>query len=262
MEIKLKLFLFFILFFILGFIYLFTPQIISDTIYGILFGSLKFIYMDKNKNVISFTFNHKNYDGNLMAYSIEHNLVKYKIEKDTNIYNFEKYQYLNNNRILHFSRFTSSISYLLKEIIENADREIKVCIVVSIRDKIKDYQSKGNFLKLAYFTIIPSDNIYDICSKVQTSVKNTQSKNYLNNNTTCHDFVSSFYNVDYIFDSWRSLSSIYTKNDGLLIRKSTNKISEKDILNLKDISNLKNKKSFINLDFFDNKYIISGIINF
>ena len=70
-------------------------------------------------------------------------------------------------------------------------------------------------------------------------------------------FVTNFnFDDDY---SWRDLSSIYTKNNRLLIRQSTNKISEKDISNLK---HTKQKKSFITLDFLDNKYIISGIANF
>jgi|TARA_B110000263_G_C15093539_1_gene411932 hypothetical protein len=223
------------------------------------FGLMKFIYMDKDKNVISYTFNHKNYDGKLMAYTIQQELVKYKMEKDINIYNFKPYQYLNNNKILQFSRFTSSVSYLLKEMITHQKRKIKVCVITSIRNKIKVPMSKGNFIKLAYFTIIPSDNIFDICSKLQTSVENTQSKNYFKENTTFHDLFCAYYNVDYVFDSWRDLSSIYTKNNRLLIRQSTDKISEKDISNLK---HTKHKKSFIILDFLDNKYIISNIANF
>ena len=161
--------------------------------------------------------------------------------------------------ILQFSRFTSSVSYLLKEMITHQKRQIKVCVITSIRNKIKVPMSKGNFIKLAYSTIIPSDNFFDICSKLQTSVKNTQSKNYFKENTTFHVLFCAFYNVDYVFDSWRDLSSIYTKNNRLLTRQSTNKISEKDISNLKYT---KQKKSFITLDFLDNKYIISGIANF
>ena len=254
MKIKIKLLTFIILFNI----YLFTPQLLSDIIYGMKFGLMKFIYMDEDKNTISYTFNHRNYDGKLMAYSIQQELVNYKIENDLKTYNFKPYQYLNNDRILQFSRFTSSVSYLLNEMITHQKRNIKVCIITSIRNKIKDPMSKGNFIKLSYFSIIPSDNIFDICSKLQISIKNTQSKKYFKENTTFYEFFSAFYNVNYVFNSWRDLTTIYTKSNRLLIRQSINKISEKDILNLKHATD---KKSFITLDFLD-KYIISGITNF
>ena len=79
---------------------------------------------------------------------------------------------ISNELILQFSRFTSSVSYLLKEMITHQKRQIKVCVITSIRNKIKVPMSKGNFIKLAYSTIIPSDNFFDICSKLQTSVQN------------------------------------------------------------------------------------------
>ena len=256
MNTKVKLFLIIILLYI----YFLTPQILSDTIYEKINGLIKLIYIDYNNNLISYTFNHKDYDGRLMKYSIQKELVKYKNENSIlNIYDFKKFQYLNSNRILQFSKFTSSISYLLKEMLVNQKRKLKIGIFISIRKKIKNQLIKGNFIKFANFTIIPSDSIFDICLKCQTSIKNSQSKRYIIKNTTIHEFIFGFYNSDYIFNSWRDLSSIITKNNKLLIRKSTNKITEKDILNLKY---LKDKKAVIFLDFFYNKYIISNIVNF
>ena len=112
MNTKVKLFLIIILLYI----YFLTPQILSDTIYEKINGLIKLIYIDYNNNLISYTFNHKDYDGRLMKYSIQKELVKYKNENSIlNIYDFKKFQYLNSNRILQFSKFTSSISYLLKE---------------------------------------------------------------------------------------------------------------------------------------------------
>jgi len=248
------------IFFLVGFIILiiFTPQLLSDSIYGMKFGSMKFTYMDQNKRLISFTFDHKNYDSKLMVYSIQKELVKYKIKKNINIYNFKPYQYLNNKRILKYSRFTSSVSYLLDEMIKHQKRKIKVCIIVSIRDKINDNTRKGNFIKFAYYTLVSSDNIIDICSKHHKAVIKTQSKQHIKNNTTFYDFFCSFNNVDYVFNSWRDLSSINTKSNGLLIRQSTTNIIKKDIYNLK----YKKNRSFITLDFFDDKYIISNINHF
>jgi hypothetical protein len=219
---------------------------------------MKFYYMNQNKRLISFTFNHKNYDGELMVYSIKKNLVKYKIERNINIYNFHQYQYLNNNKILKYSRFTNSISYLLDEMIRYQKRKINVCIVVSNRDKTRSYTCKGNFIKLAYYTVVPSDNLIDICSKHHNSIIKTKSKQYIKNNTTFYDVFSSLNNVDYIFNSWRKLSSINTNSNELLIRQPTNNISKQDIYNLKH----KKKRSFIILDFIDDNYVISEVNNF
>lgn len=256
MKINIKVLIFLIL---VLYIYFLTPQILSDFIYGIKLGLFEFIYKDENNNLINYTFNHKYYDGQLMAYNIREELVKYKIKKENQkIYDFEPYHYLNNNRILQFSKFISSISYLLKDILNYQKRKIKICVITSIRNKIKDTTSKGNFLKLSTFTINPSDSIYDICLKCQTSIKKTQSKIHLKKNTTFHDFFNAFHNIDYIFNSWRDLSLIRTKNNKLLIRKSINKISEKDIFNLKHIK----QRTFIILDFFDDKYIISKLFKF
>ena len=210
MNNKVKLFLIIIL---LLYIYFLTPQMLSDNIYEKICGLIELIYIDNNNNFISYTFNHKDYDGRLMKYSIEQELVKYKIKNDIlNIYNFKNFQYLNSNRILQFSKFTSSISYLLKEMLIYQNRKLKVSIIISIRKKIRNPLSKGNFIKFACFTIIPSDNVFDICSKCQTSIKNAQSEKYIKKNTTIHEFIFGFYNSDYIFNSWRDLSSIIIYN--------------------------------------------------
>ena len=58
MNTKVKLFLIIILLYI----YFFTPQILSDTIYEKINGLIKLIYIDYNNNLISYTFNHKDYD--------------------------------------------------------------------------------------------------------------------------------------------------------------------------------------------------------
>lgn len=241
------------------YIYYFTPQILSDNLFMIKCGNVKIIYKDKNQNLISFTFNHRDYDGNLMAYSIQKELVKFKIEKETdiNIYNYKQYQYLNNKSILNYSKFNSSISYLLNDIIRHQKRRIKIGIFVSIRNQIKDIKCKGNFIKLAHVTFEPSDKLIDICNKIHVSIKNTQKQKYFTKNTCISDILET-YNADYIFNSWRDLSSINTKNNGLLIRQPVRNILKKDILDLK----YKQKKSLIILDYLNNKFIISSIINY
>ena len=105
-------------FIILIYIFFFTPQIISDSLINIFAGSIYYIYINQNKNLISFTFSHKNFDGVLASYYIKNNLVKYKNENNIKIYDYKSYQYLNNNTILHYTKFISSISYLLKDILK------------------------------------------------------------------------------------------------------------------------------------------------
>jgi|SaaInlStandDraft_6_1057023.scaffolds.fasta_scaffold02823_3 hypothetical protein len=244
---------------LLVYIYFFTPQILSDSVYSLKFGVVQFIYKDSNKNLISFTFDHKDYDGKLMSYSIQEELVKYKVEKETELklYNFKQHQYLNNKRILQYSKFTSSISNLLNEMITHQKRRIKVAIAVSVRNQLKDIKYKGNFIKLASVTLEPSDTLINICSKIHTSIKNTQQHKYFMK-STCISDIFPLYNIDYLFDSWRDLTSINTKNNGLLTRQSIDNVLEKDILDLK----YKQQKSFIILDFLNNKFIISRIRNF
>ena len=189
-----------------------------------------------------------------MVHNIQEELVEYENVPDTVVYEFKPYQQLDNTRILQFSRFTSSVSYLLKEMVTYQKREITACIIVSIRNKLNDYTTYGNFLKYACFTVIPSDSVLDICSKLQNTVKNVQSIPHCKENTTLYD-LSSALKVDYIFDSWRGFSSITTKSNRLLLRQPTHMLSERDVFDLKHIKN----RSFIVLDFLDNHYIVSTI---
>jgi len=244
-------------FILLYFIFL-TPQFISDYIYGLKFGTMKFIYKDKKNQLLSYHFNHRDYDGSLISNSIQNNIIKYKIEKNIYVYKFEQYQYLNNKRILKYSQFNSSISNLLSKIITNQNRTIKICIIISTRHKQINKIKKGNFIKLAYYIVNPNNNKLEICYKHDLAVKNIKLKKNLKNNTTFYDFIKTFYNVDYVFNSWKDLSSINSINNGLLIRQSTTKISKKDIYNLLYVKN----KAFIILDFINEHYVISSITYF
>ena len=247
-----------IFFFIIIFLVLYTPQILSDFLIGIKCGSIKIYYLDQSNKILSYTFNHRDYDGKLMADSIQNNLIDFKLEKNIDIYKFKQYQYLSNKKILNYSTFTSSISYLLKEMIKNQNRELNICVNVSIRNQLNNYDCKGNFIKYAIYKILPTDNIYDISLKHHNSIQKTKNRKYTNKNTTIYD-MCSLINVDYIFVSWRDLSTIKTINNNLLIRQSTNNILKKDLC---DLINNKKKKSIIMLDYFNDKYIISSIFDF
>jgi len=240
---------------ILIILYFFTPQIFTDSVFGMLHGTMEFIYKVKdNKRLIRYAFDHAQFDGALMVHTIQQELVDYKTIDDVVVYNFKPYQNLDSTRIPTFSRFTSSISYLLREMVARQKKTIRICIIVSIRNNLKDFTSKGNFIKYACFTVAPSDRVIDICSKLQTSVKNVQSSYHFRGNPTLHDFTSVL-SADYVFDSWRIFSSIHTKSGNLLVRQPTTSVSEEDIYNLKH----SRVRSFITLDFLDDKYIISAI---
>ena len=244
-----------------------TPQFLSDITYEIvskiIYGDLNFVYIDGHNRLLCYKFDHKNYDGKLMAYLIKNNLITYKIKKNIKIYKYNQYQYLNNKKIRDYSLFTSSISHLLNEILKIQKRALKICIVVSVRNKLKDKTIKGNFIKFAYYTINPENDIIDICVKHRKSVINVQNEKYVINNTTLHDFISSFYGVDFVFDSWRDLSYISTIDDKLLIRQPTIKITKENIHDLKH----NKKRKFVvcdysdNLNYDDNSYVISDIQN-
>ena len=216
-----------------------------------------FIYLDKDRNLLKFNFHHKKFDGKLIKYIIKDGLVTPTIENNMNIYKFEPYQLLPSERILNYSRFVSSTSYLIKEMLNNQKRKLNICIFVSVRDNLNNKIQFGNYIKFACFSVIPSDDLQYICYKQYEAIKKVCSYKYIKNNTTIYDFYK-LYNIDYIFNSWRDLTIINTINNNVLLRKSLIKISENDIYNLKHYKS----RSVITLDYFDNKYIISKIEKF
>lgn len=249
-----KIILFFII--IIYLIY-FTPQIISDNIWGFYVKNMIFIYLDKDRNLLKFNFHHKKCDGKLIKYIIKDGGGAPTIENNMNIYKFESYQFLPNKRILNYSKFVSSTSYLIKEMLNNQNRKLNICIIVSVRDKLNNKIQFGNYIKCACFSIIPSDDLHYICYKQDKVIKKVSNYKYIKNNTTIYDFYK-LYKADYIFNSWRDLTTINTINNNILLRQSLIKINEVDIYNLKHDKS----RSAITFDYFDNKYIISKIDKF
>lgn len=250
------------LFNFLMYIFFFTPKFITNNIFS-LFGYNKFIYIDKNsktKELLSYIFNHKFYDGKLMSYNIQQELVNYKIENDAILfkplfYNFIIKEY--SKELVNYSKFNIVLSHLLYKMLLHQKRKINICIIVSIRDKLINKMKKGNYIKYACFSVNLSDNIFSIANKYKNSVKEIQNKNYFVKNTTIYDLISSFRNIDYIFNNWRDLSQIKTINNKYLIRQLDNNVTKE---NIEDLINNK-KKAFIIFDFLENNYIISSIKN-
>jgi hypothetical protein len=244
---------------ILLYFILLTPQICSDIFFGLNFENIKLIYVDiQNNNFVKYVFNHRYYDGILMKHVIENNLVNYQTEITEKLYPIQNYQFLNTQRIQKFTLFTSCISHFLYDILQIQRRKLNICIIVSTRNKMKNTVKKGNFIKVSSYSVYPNNSKIDICQAHTKAVLQVKLKNQWKNNSTGIDLLKTFLNVDYIFDSWRELSYIKTKDNKYLVRQFHNKITKQDILNLKYKDNCK----FIYLDFLYNKYIISRIKEF
>lgn len=165
----------------------YTPQIISDILYELKFKNLRLIYYNKKlRKYISYNFNHGDYDGELMAHSIKNNLVKFSEEKNVSVYNFEKYQYLKNNRIKNFSLFTSSIAQLLYKMMIIQKRTLNIIIIVSVRNKSNDFAKKGNFIKFAKYSVNPNNSVIEICNIHHNNVQDVKNNDDGPLNTTLH----------------------------------------------------------------------------
>ena len=232
-----------------------TPICLINYLYLFIFKDINLYYNNKLLQ-LHYTFNHKDYDGELMNFYIK-NLIykKEKKEKKVISYDFKSYQYINCNRILNYSLFTSSVAHLLKKIMNYQNRKkIVAGIVISTRKFLKDKTRKGNYLKFVKYTIYDNNTIYDISNIHNKNISNIKNNKQKILHTTLADIIK-LYNVDYIFNSWRNLSVIKTIDNNLLTRINTKNILEKDIKNFYNINN----KYFIVLDFLNNKYIISNL---
>ena len=238
---------------------IYTPQTISDKIYGKVCGDTIINYLDYSNNNIRYVFNHKNYDGELIAHYIKNNLSKYTLKENIpkcKLKKFKKYQYLNSKRIENYSRLTSTMSYLLYDMMHYQKRSLKIGILVSLRHKLKDKNKKGNFIKMATYTVNPSDTLLDICKIHNDKIKYIKNKNHLRYNTCFSDLIKG-YQCDYIFNSWRSLTDIKTVENKNLIRQYNEEIKKIDMKRLIYMPSW----NFIRLDYIDGNYIIGELVN-
>lgn len=244
----------FILYIILLILFIFyTPFTIMNMIYGSFIPNVKIIYnsqnIQNNNKYIEYNFNHRFFDGNLMHHYIKNNLHP-KIDINSNFNNFEEHQYIDSKRILDHSLFTSAISKLVYKLVNKQQKNLNICIIVSTRDTY-DF---GNFLQFALYTIKQSNTLEEICNIHNIAVKQIQNRKYISNHASLYDFLK-LYKADYIFNSWRNLSSINTIDNRLLTRMSDQKISKTDIENLM----IAKKRAFVITDFIDNSFVISQI---
>lgn len=250
-----SLFAMIVLFIILFRILFYTPHNLGDFIISLCAADINLSYLDKDNNLRMYNFNHKDYDGDRASIFIKDDLSKYTINNQIEVYNIDKpHCKINSKRIKDYTQFTSCISRLTHSMIKSQKRKINIAIVVSVRN-IKDKYKKGNFLKLANYSVNEDDTIEDICHKHTMSILITKKYNQLWNGITLEDIYHTM-NVDYIFNNWRKLTTIKTKS-GILNRINTNPISEKDIIDLIQIPS----RAMIFFDYKDS-YYISGVSKF
>lgn len=238
---------------------IYTPQTIIDNYYDKICGDTIINYFDCSNNNIRYVFDHKNYDGELIAHYIKNNLSKYTLKENVPKYElkkFKKYQYLKSKRIKNYSKFASTISYLLYDIMHYQKRSLTIGIVVSLRHKLKDITQKGNFIKIATYTVNPNDTLLDICKIHSDKIKYIKNKNHLRYNTCFLDIIRGF-GCDYMFNSWRSLTNIKTIENKNLIRQYDKEIKKIDIKRLLYMP----AWYLIRLDYIDGNYIIGKLTN-
>ena len=117
---------------------------------------------------------------------------------------------------------------------------------------------EGNYLKMAIYTIHVHHTFDDICQIHDRAVKNTKTRRYDVLHTTIVDFLSMT-NIDYIFNSWRCLSSIEKYNGAFLSHVNSFKLKEEEINDL--YINDNNLCTLILLEYHYKMYLISSIIS-
>jgi hypothetical protein len=237
---------------------LIVPTFLSNFIIGTVSGNIDFKYsiINYDNKILEYSFHHKKYDGDLMSLTIKKmtNLSE-KINKSKFFYyNYQKVYNPNNPK---YSSFTNICAFILKKILANSNKKIKVGIIVSKRHCLNNKYKSGNYFNIATYYVYPNMNFNNICEihySTIIKVKNNFKKVSLKINDLCN-----FYNCNYIFNSHRNLSYI-ERDDGyklLRIQLKEEIPSEKDI---DDMYHFKNKKQLIVFNNYDKKWIITKIV--
>jgi hypothetical protein len=236
-----------------------TPKKISNYILGFICGNvhLKYIILNYNNNIVEYNYHHQTYDGDLMNLSIK-NLTNLGIKNTENLrLSYNKYQIVPKLNITNYSSFTNACAYILKTVLQNSKKKIKVGIIVSKRHCLTNQFQQGNYMNIATYTVYPYMSLNNICEihiKAITEVKNDCSKTYLK----LYD-IYKLYRCNYVLNSHRSLSYIERNDNYKLLRlQIPSEIpSELDMQNMYYFNTF---KQLIVLNNFENQWIITQII--
>lgn len=256
MKRYIKLFIF-ILILLITFV-LFTPSFFSNFLIGKVSGDIKFRYAitNYNNNVIEYTFNHKKYDGDLMSMTI-----KKKIDVSNKKYNsnllYYNYQKVFNPKVPNYSSFTNICSYILSRVLKNTDKKIKVGVIVSKRNCLKDKFKSGNYFNIATYKVDSTMNLESICKIHNDTVKKVKN-NCKKINLKMYDFLH-FHSCNIIFNSHRDLSYIEREDGYKLIRLQ---LPEElpSLIDIQKMYNFKNKKQLLVLNNYNNDWMITKIV--
>ena len=148
-------------------------------------------------------------------------------------------------------------SKILKTILTNSKRKIKVGVIISKRHCLPSVTQEGNFMNIATYIVYPSMTIEEICKihvDAVTKVKNNCNKTYMK----LIDLYK-LYKCNFIFNSHRSLSYI-ERIDGyklLRLQLASEIPSEIDMQNM---YHFYNSKQIIVLNNYENQWIITQIV--
>lgn len=230
---------------------LFTPQIVSDKMYGLMFGDIQYVFYNQNSLCYEkYVLNHEQYDGELSAKCISQKKLQPIILSDYDAPIIHNNQYLNNDRIKLYSNFTSSISFLLNKVMKLQRFKLNVCIIVSVR---KDF-TKGNHIKFACYSVYPKETVLQIAEKHHSAVKTVQNTKHFKRNTTLGDVFKAM-NTDIVMNNWKSLSEITKCDNSKLRRVNYDQLQETDMDQF--ICSPRNK--FLIFDYFQSKYVLTHI---
>ena len=235
-----------------------TPKIVSDYLIGFFSGyvRLKYIMINNNNNIVAYKYHHQYYDGELMNMSIKNmtNLGK----RNNNIkFFYNKYQAITNPKVPNYSSFTNICAQMLKTILTNSKRKVKVGIIISKRHCLPSKTQVGNYMNIATYVVYPSMSIEEICKihvESVTKVKNNCKKTYMK--------LSDVYKIskcNFIFNSHRSLSYI-ERNDGYKLKRLQLASELPTELEVQKMYNFYNNRQIIVLNNYDNQWIISQIV--
>lgn len=256
MNSLLKLFIV-ILILLISFVLL-TPSSFSNFLIGKVSGDVKFKYAITNyhNNIVEYNFNHKNFDGDLMSLTIKKMINLSDQKMNTNLL-YHNYQKVFNPKVPNYSSFTNICAYILNRVLKNTNKKIKVGVIVSKRNCLKDKYKSGNYFNIATYKVDSTMNLESICKIHNDTVKKVKN-NCKKTNLKIYDFLQ-FQSCNFIFNSHRDLSYIERDDGYKLLRLQL----PEELPSLDDIQkmyNFKNKKQLLVLNNYNNDWMITKIV--
>ena len=173
-------------------------------------------YINENKQICeNYTVSHQTYDGARSAYAIKHQLVSPTLLPlaQCKSSKYASYQYMTNPNREGYSPFVNTVAYFVKNIMTLRNLPLTFSILVSIR---KNPKRKGNFLKSAMVHAKPENSHATICELIQKEIQHVRQKKYIIDQVTLLDMLMRQLQSEFIFNSWKDLTTIKKKNGDVL----------------------------------------------